>query len=43
METGRLWWIIAIFNSTPTDAHIKIGQTVIIPKPIQKVLENFGL
>lgn len=40
---GRLWFIIALFNTAPTDAHISIGQTILIPKPIQKVLQIFGI
>lgn len=40
---GRLWYIIALFNTAPTDAHISIGQTIMIPKPLQKVLGIFGI
>ena len=25
------WWMIAQFNRTPTEAHLKIGQTIRIP------------
>jgi len=32
------WWIIAKFNATPTESHVKIGDTIYIPKPISKLL-----
>ena len=39
----KLWWVIGLFNMTPTDSHVKIGQTIIIPKPLQKFIDNFGI
>lgn len=35
----KLWWVIAWFNKTPTEAHVPIGSVVLIPQPIQKVLK----
>ena len=32
------WWIIAWFNKKPTDAHVKIGDRIHIPLPLEKVL-----
>ena len=33
------WWIIAKFNNTPTESHVKIGDIILIPKPLTLVLE----
>ncbi len=38
----RLWWVIALFNLKPTDSHFKIGDTVLIPTPIERVLTLYG-
>lgn len=32
------WWIIARFNNKPTEAHLKIGDELLIPVPIYKLL-----
>lgn len=32
------WWIIAWFNSKPTDAHCKIGDVLYIPLPLDRAL-----
>ena len=37
----ELWWIIAWFNKKPTAAHFKVGDTVYIPQPVQRLLEYF--
>ena len=34
----KLWWVIAWYNTTPTEAHLKPGDTVRIPFPIETVL-----
>lgn len=34
----RDWWIIAKFNNKPTEAHIKIGDVLLIPVPLQKII-----
>ena len=33
-----LWWIIAWYNTTPTEAHLKVGDTIRIPLPLERVL-----
>ena len=33
----KLWWIIAWYNTTPTESHVKIGDTIRIPYPLEKV------
>jgi len=35
---AKYWWIIAYFNKKPTDAHIAIGDKLMIPTPLEKVL-----
>ena len=32
------WWIIAWYNQKPTEAHIKNGDTILIPLPLDKIL-----
>ena len=32
------WWIIAWFNNKPTDAHIKVGEVIHIPIPLDKAI-----
>ncbi len=36
---SRDWWIIAQFNNKPTDSHIQIGDRILIPKPIEKIIK----
>jgi hypothetical protein len=33
------WYILALFNNTPTDYDISIGQTIYIPKPLELVIK----
>lgn len=33
------WWIIAKFNNKPTESHIKIGDTILIPYPLQQIID----
>ena len=40
---SELWWVIALVNSKPTESHFKIGDTVLIPQPLNVVLEAFGV
>ena len=30
-STYDLWWVIALYNNKPTDAHYEFGDTVLIP------------
>ncbi len=32
------WWVIALFNKKPTEGHVKIGDTIFIPQPLDRVL-----
>lgn len=33
------WWVIAKFNLKPTESHVKVGDVLIIPFPLDRVLE----
>jgi hypothetical protein len=33
------WWIIALVNDAPTEAHLEIGQIVHIPRNLEQVME----
>ena len=35
---SRLWYIIAWFNKKPTEAHVKDGTILFIPKPLESIL-----
>jgi nucleoid-associated protein YgaU len=32
------WWVIAMFNQKPTEAHVKPGEVVYIPTPLNAIL-----
>ena len=34
-----LWWVIAQYNQTPTEQHVKEGQIIKIPYPLGRVLK----
>jgi len=35
---SRDWWVIAKFNQKPTESHVKIGDIILIPKPLSVIL-----
>lgn len=35
---STLWWIIAKFNNTPTESHLQVGDTVLVPYPASSIL-----
>ena len=35
----KQWWVIAGFNKKPTESHVKMGDTIRIPKDISEALE----
>ena len=41
-ESYDYWWVIAYFNSKPTDAHYKYGDVVAIPFPLSDALMAYG-
>ena len=36
------WWLIALYNNKPTEAHINNGDVILIPKPVGQVLARYG-
>ena len=34
----EMWWLIGWYNQKPTEAHFKIGDTVLIPLPWEDIL-----
>jgi len=39
----KLWWIIAWFNKKPTEAHLKYGDVIQVPSPLERVLGFMGI
>lgn len=39
----KMWWVIAWFNQKPTESQLEIGDEIIIPLPLDKVLNYFGV
>ena len=35
----RHWWIIAFYNQKPTEAHVKTGDILYIPLPLERILQ----
>ena len=35
---SRYWWVIAWYNRRPTEAHVKLGNVIYIPLPLENVL-----
>ena len=36
---AQYWWVIALYNSKPTEAHVKNGDVLLIPLPLDEVLQ----
>ena len=36
------WWVIALYNQKPTEFHVKPGQIIYIPYPLDSVLYYMG-
>ena len=36
------WWVIAWYNKTPSESDLEIGSVVLIPTPLEAVLDLFG-
>lgn len=34
----ELWWIIALYNKTPTESLLKRGNVILIPTPVEQIL-----
>jgi nucleoid-associated protein YgaU len=39
---SKLWWVIAWYNQKPTEASVEVGETLLIPRPLEKVLAMAG-
>ena len=40
---SSLWWVIAFFNQSPTESHLRLGDVVYIPHPLERVLGYYGV
>jgi nucleoid-associated protein YgaU len=38
----KLWWVIAWYNTRPTEAHVKVGDLIKIPLPLERVMFYFN-
>tara|TARA_R100001129_G_scaffold25173_1_gene16499 strand:- start:3879 stop:4220 length:342 start_codon:yes stop_codon:yes gene_type:complete len=36
------WWIIAYFNNAPLESDLDVGQTILIPVPLEYILSVLG-
>ena len=34
----KYWWVLAWFNKRPTEAHVKLGDVIYIPLPLENIL-----
>jgi hypothetical protein len=37
-----MWWVIAFYNQKPTEFHVKLGDVIYIPTPLESILYNIG-
>jgi len=42
-NSPQYWWVIAYYNKKPTEQHVKLGDIIEIPLPLDRVLTSFGL
>ena len=40
---AKLWWVIAWFNKKPTEGHVKLGDIIKIPLPIEVIMRYYGV
>ncbi len=38
----EMWWVIAFFNQKPTEFHVKPGDVIYIPVPLEAILYSIG-
>ena len=36
------WWVIALYNQKPTEAHVDVGEVLYVPYPLDTVLYYMG-
>jgi len=34
----QYWWIIALYNNKPTEGHVRLGDMIRVPLPLEKYL-----
>ena len=39
---AEMWWVIAFFNQKPTEFHVKPGDVIYIPVPLEAILYSIG-
>lgn len=39
----ELWWVIAWFNKRPTEQHLRVGDMIYIPSPLDKLYGYLGI
>ena len=37
-----MWWVIALYNQAPTEFHLKLGDVIYVPTPLETVLFYIG-
>ena len=37
-----MWWVIAFYNQKPTESHVKLGDVMFIPVPLESILYSIG-
>jgi len=38
---ASLWWLIAWYNQAPTDSHVKTGEVIQIPLPLDAIMAMY--
>ena len=39
----EFWWVIAWFNKKPTESHMSTGDMVLIPHPLERILDFYNV
>ena len=39
---AKMWWVIAFYNQNPTEFHVKAGDVIYIPVPLEAILYSIG-
>ena len=42
-DDPTLWWVIAWFNSAPTESHLNPGDVIFVPTPLEDILNYYGI
>ena len=40
---ASLWWVIAQFNQLPTEGHVKLGNILYVPLPLERILQYMDI